>query len=1078
MLRAISLATRAVAVATTSQSTTTPPTPTNPIEKFERDFGINLPPWLFATLTVVAAAAALSLIIKPVLSNFLVPLFKMGKKMSAGQPSDVRRKGVRRSHFADHVAGQLRRLDAKEDWRDYRFTDLEAEVEVEDFRVRRLLRRRKTVETRRRVKSLAIALLKSSERLIIVQGEPGAGKSVAMRHVASRIARDAHEAAKADSLVALYVNLKNLRPSGDVVTANDVRQYVLSTVRAGGSGDVDRYLDEEFDNGLESGTWLFLLDSFDEIPAVLNTAEVSAAVDEYIGAIHDFFRGSNQCRGIVASREFRGPRPFGWPRFTIVRLTTRQQHTLITRADVGEESENVLSEGIVTAEDTVAQLCSNPLFLSLICEHVRERGEFPDNAYDVFETYISNRMRRDEERLNSRFKLTLQYIRHAAESVAFAMTAQGLGLSPPREAIVTAVRSNEPLTKLNEVFDALEYVKIAQSSETTSASIELPSFTFAHRRIQEYFATCVVLRDSSSVDAHTLLTDGRWRETAATILQTQDGGGRNSLLAEATPMLRTAADLVIKRRASDSDYIEPFKWPPQTLHILNLLSAGLQRAGEISNSSLTTAVDTVLQGAWTNGHRHDKRLVLNVLGLASSELRTSLLSSAMTSESEILRESAYDRLSWINRLSDELRAKAFQMLIGLSCGGRLRRRRLTVRAQLRRLADPRPFLSTLNVIIAAPAIDLGCCVVGASLIFADSLTANRSIQPSTVLKFIFIALLAHSTFYLIRRNPKYSLSRPASRLEALLRQFLEWAGTKVNAPVLLSFLGFWGRVAIVYVLALGVAFQVFYRSPFGVIIAIAAASYLFAWTPSFFRVTARGKNATAFASLLYPAYEISHSTGRLTRVAQRLRNVRAKSVAVTVLVSITGIAVALSPVLLFTLGRSMGNVIFWVLVVITACYGIAMVTGLIALIAVAGGNIFANRRQRTNDLEVLRRLMQNTPPVSAATLTTTLNDLRTNEGVAALVEIATGGALKLDDCALDVFESYAATVERVRTQLAALEREYELAGQPHDSAFWTSRESIVSSSGPWAAKSSPENLKEETVDRMTQMIAKRYEHVE
>src|SRR6266540_5693605 len=45
-------------------------------------------------------------------------------------PTNARR-SRRRRQFADYMVGELQRLARKEEWKDYRFTDLEAEVEVE-----------------------------------------------------------------------------------------------------------------------------------------------------------------------------------------------------------------------------------------------------------------------------------------------------------------------------------------------------------------------------------------------------------------------------------------------------------------------------------------------------------------------------------------------------------------------------------------------------------------------------------------------------------------------------------------------------------------------------------------------------------------------------------------------------------------------------------------------------------------------------------------------------------------------------------------------------------------------------------
>ena len=110
-----------------------------------------------------------------------------------------------------------------------------------------------------------------------------------------------------------------------------------------------------------------------------------------------------------------------------------------------------------------------------------------------------------------------------AENAAFCMAADpGLGLSPTRASLQSAMRRLGMAVESNFeiLLDALEYIKLARS-ETTTDVVQSKSFTFAHRRFQEYFATCVVLREPSRVNAHKLLTDMSWRETAVVMCQTQ-----------------------------------------------------------------------------------------------------------------------------------------------------------------------------------------------------------------------------------------------------------------------------------------------------------------------------------------------------------------------------------------------------------------------------------------------------------------------------------------------------------------------------------------------------------------------------
>ena len=101
---------------------------------------------------------------------------------------EQRKRRLNRERFADYLQNEIRQLNRREEWKDYRFAELEAEVEAEG-------RRRgfslfpffqSTKRGLRREKSLSKALELSKERLILVEGDPGSGKSLALRHVAVR----------------------------------------------------------------------------------------------------------------------------------------------------------------------------------------------------------------------------------------------------------------------------------------------------------------------------------------------------------------------------------------------------------------------------------------------------------------------------------------------------------------------------------------------------------------------------------------------------------------------------------------------------------------------------------------------------------------------------------------------------------------------------------------------------------------------------------------------------------------------------------------------------------------------------
>jgi hypothetical protein len=248
------------------------------------------------------------------------------------------------------------------------------------------------------------------------------------------MARKAGRSKSLKSIIPLYINLKQLRRSDEQpIDHRLIESFIFQTLKRINDSDVETFVDEEFTRGLEEGTWLFLFDSFDEIPDILSSTEADAIIRQYAEAISDFLHRMNRCRGIVASREYRGPRYLGWPKFRILPLTLKRKLELIRRTGLSLKVQKAIIDGISQSATDFRYLTGNPMFLNLLCEFMNktELPEFPRHTHNIFNDYIWKRLQHDEERLQKRFSKTPSGVREAAEKLAYCMTADtGLGLSP------------------------------------------------------------------------------------------------------------------------------------------------------------------------------------------------------------------------------------------------------------------------------------------------------------------------------------------------------------------------------------------------------------------------------------------------------------------------------------------------------------------------------------------------------------------------------------------------------------------------------------------------------------------------
>jgi hypothetical protein len=700
----------------------------------QRIFGKNVPAWipplinwiLLGVLLLCGLWGLLVLLskIKEVWIQSFLPLFY--------KPEQKRRQHRRRM-FAKHLEYEISRLDLLEDWKDEHFAELEAEVEADGRRKRFILFPFNQPKSGlRREKSLSKALANSQERFILVEGEPGSGKSVALRHVAQHMAARAKKSRSMKSVIPIYVNLKELeRPDDGVIDRNLIESFILKSLKRINDRDIDTFLDEEFSEGIANGTWFFLLDSFDELPEVLSSTEADTIIKSYSDAIADFLQGGmNQCRGVIASRQFRGPKHFSWYRFRILALSESRRRELVRKADLPLALERDLIGYIGTANQEIRSMTCNPLFLSLLCEHMKSGHPFPENTHAVFETYIEHRLNRDKERILQRFNIDIQQIRTATESIAFCMVGNtGLGLSPTRANLHSAMADQDldVDASFDTLLDALEYIKLARSEVATQIG-ESRSFTFAHRRFQEYFATCVVLRDPGRVSPKQLLMDGRWRETAVVMCQTQPVQALTPLMHYAEQLLthfcQNISSLIdnplayLNSRDQDASIqqgqnLQHFPWPAGALHLLALLQEGFTSRLDVLPDAIKLYVGKLGLSATETGALDDRKWALEVCGIAPEPILIYMLKKAFAEKSQWLKEVAYRQVAHIHSIPEQIAQGIHEAIVNQALNGRLHHERYATQTHLARLPQPitSNLLSSMKLLLLLYPIELGWHII-------------------------------------------------------------------------------------------------------------------------------------------------------------------------------------------------------------------------------------------------------------------------------------------------------------------------------------------------------------------------------
>ncbi|MBV8368221.1 MAG: NACHT domain-containing protein [Candidatus Eremiobacteraeota bacterium] len=545
----------------------------------------------------------------------------------------------------DRFAG----ISNDENWDDQRFTDLEAEVLVPESQ-RDGAGSEVTHRPLRRVTSL-IAAVEKMRRVCVLEGEPGSGKSVALRVLAKHYATSAATRPDRNAKIPLYVNLRDLPldPSAKI-DGEYLKRFVIDSVRSGYDENA-AFVRDNWDDYARRSRWFFLLDSFDEIPEILRAERSEGAIARYCEAIRQLFAGTG-CRGIVASRQFNGPARLPWLKLAIKELSPRRQDKLIAKSGLNSTKRDTvrrylaLRASFVRGEKSIG---SNPFLLSLLCDYVDKHEKALDDDFSLVAEHLAELAKRGKDE-PERLSLPPELLLDDAVKVAVAFGSAPLVMT--REALVRALdAAGIPEQRAESILTALVGVKIL-TLDTNAETRSTERFAFAHRRYQETLLVQHIVDHPRYVVPRELMGRSVWREYAATLLQSQK-------LAVTEPFLRAARDLLDERAAAQKSHpISPelgvdfplgyFQWDDEpAVPLLELLQDGLARHMADVPSWLAEAVQRFLDPRWDGGDHYDRINVVRVGGLLPQARLRERLVSAFASQTPLMQQVATEQATFL-----------------------------------------------------------------------------------------------------------------------------------------------------------------------------------------------------------------------------------------------------------------------------------------------------------------------------------------------------------------------------------------------------------------------------------------------
>ena len=392
------------------------------------------------------------------------------------------------------LESQIRDIDRDTNWSNEYYTPLEAEVEV-----------RTSNGTKKVVKDLLEAIKGSKDRLFLMIGDPGAGKSVALRKLCLDILKDSVE----KEYIPIYVNLKEWVSTNDWHKTppqwQDLESFVKESLL-----NKDRHLGDFFEKHYdvldENGNLFFVLDSFDEIPQVLGTTAESKLIEDLTKVCREFLVGAKQPRskGILASREYRMPRAEYLEANTTLRVRPFSEAKIeTTLLQSGKIQKEIVARLFKERRDLIPIL-RNPFISSLLQSYlVNNKNKLPLNQSELYADYIDQSIEQAQKRLNLTHIPKPLVLDFAIQVAKFIFSESGL------QAPISLLRSNIKVDHFDEIISILRYTRIARGN-----IIGADIFSFTHRRFYEYFVVCDLLtHEGLDLPLESIPTDSRWRDT-------------------------------------------------------------------------------------------------------------------------------------------------------------------------------------------------------------------------------------------------------------------------------------------------------------------------------------------------------------------------------------------------------------------------------------------------------------------------------------------------------------------------------------------------------------------------------------
>jgi len=390
--------------------------------------------------------------------------------------------------FRDSLQRRLEGLDRETHWNPEDYLHLDA-----------LAQQQKGNSFQKKAVALDKAILNNkAARSFLIIGEPGAGKSVALRELARKLLR----AGKGQrQQIPLYINLRdwyaaeNWTP-GQPPSPVSLERFILQSLLEGQPPATQAFIRRHFQELYRKGRFFFLFDSFDETPAVIDSYEHSPLINKLSKVIYLYgLDGGN--RLLLASREFKRPSG-GFAADISLHIRPLAEEMVIESLEKTGFSEAAIKQ--LYNHHNLRPLIKNPFSLSLVKDYLKNNaGQLPPSQLALYESCI--RYRLDPNVLAEEYQLSPADIVNTARAIAAFL------FDDPRYGLAIELQELNRRLKgypLNATIKLLRDQRLARLGKGR--------FSFIHRKFHEYFVALNFREQPEGLPVEDIPLDARNRD--------------------------------------------------------------------------------------------------------------------------------------------------------------------------------------------------------------------------------------------------------------------------------------------------------------------------------------------------------------------------------------------------------------------------------------------------------------------------------------------------------------------------------------------------------------------------------------